>query len=591
MSEDELSLEDQKWQLESGVCLDTREVFARLVAQEIEKSELCWSENTPDKQPLSLRFPLIGPYGILKVIGEGAFGRVYIGFDAKQGTASKKGKMVAIKAPTDNLLRRYAEAAQRSEKDDAAMMWARLNIGELFSKEAFLTGSLSTCPYVVSVLDHSISYPYLVLEYCNEGSLTKRLTRPYDEQTIYDWGYQIAFALNTAHSLRPQSLVHRDLKPDNILLDNGQLKVSDFGTSELVSQTESLQSIHSGYTPVYAAPEAFDGKTYPATDIWSLGVILYQIVSLRLPFTAKTPVQLMKQITVDQPVPLLDLPGIGLKDEVYPLIEACLEKDPSKRPKAEECLEMFGKLSKIGVDPREQELQKKQRQLEAEQASLKVQREKIELERRERDNQAEEEREKWESEKKRQMEEMDQANIENKSSEQKTKKEKKSHLPMAIFTLILFTVGGFFWLEHREEQFKKMTIRFTQIRNKSVSSSQELDLWQKFLKNYSANYPKSEKDEIMRAHAKKRINSLKAGKRNDEKREGTGVQWWDDIKAMEAEFKKLQKQTGSLEEQISRWEKFQEKYKKDIYPTSRDNEIRALVTRKMKRLKENISRK
>ncbi len=368
-----LSLEGQKWQLESGVCLDTREVFARLAAAEIEKSELCWSEEAPERQPISIRFPLIGPYGVLKLIGEGAFGRVYIAFDARYKTSVQKGKLVALKAPTEALLMRYAEAAQRIEDEEKAKDWAKLNIGELFSKEAVLTASLSTCSSVVSVLDHSISHPYLALEYCNGGSLTKRLNRSYNGETIYQWAYQISHALNEAHSLQPKSLIHRDLKPDNILVHENKLKVSDFGTSELVSRTQSLQSLHSGYTPAYAAPEALDGKAYPATDIWSLGVILYQVTCSHLPFQANNILQLSKKITQDQQVPLTSRPGIGIKDEVYPFIESCLEKDPQNRPTAKECQDLFSQLSGLGIDPREKEL-------EEEKAALQAEKERIELE-------------------------------------------------------------------------------------------------------------------------------------------------------------------------------------------------------------------
>ncbi len=379
----ELSLEGQEWHLGNGLRLDTREIFARLASGDIDKSLLCWSEEVADKQSVSSRFRLVGSYGILKVIGEGAFGRVYIAFDTSKNPEGKKDRLVALKAPTENLLLHYAQSAQRPEQREEAILWARLNIGELFSKEAFLTGSLSTCPSVVSVLDHSISFPYIVLEYCNGGSLTQRMSLFYDAETIYKWAYQISFALDIAHSLEPRNLVHRDLKPGNILLHNGNLKISDFGTSQLVAQTQSLQSLQFGYTPAYAAPEAFDGKAYPATDVWSLGVILYQVVSARLPFAGETPFQLMKTIVSDNPVSLHDVPGIGLDDEAYSLIEACLNKSPSARPSARDCAILFGRLSGLTIDQQGkewEEIAEQKRKLEEEQVALKTEQERIELE-------------------------------------------------------------------------------------------------------------------------------------------------------------------------------------------------------------------
>ncbi len=340
----ELSLENQNWHLETGEVLDTREIFARLVGKKIEKSLLCWNEEEREKQPIKMRFNVIGKYAILKTIGEGVFGRVYLGFDAERREDGKTGRLVAIKAPTRSLLKKYAQEVGKHKDKEKGVMWAKLNIGELFSKEAILTANLGMSKNVISVLDHSISHPFIVLEYCNGGTLKDRLQSPYNEEQVYKWGFDIASALEAAHNLQPNKLIHRDLKPANLLLHNNEVKVSDFGTSKFISETESLKTLHGGYTPSYAAPEAYDGKVYEATDIWSFGVILYEIISGKLPFSGGSMIEMMKNIALETPTPLPKLNGLKVDEPLYSLVEKCLAKDPTKRPTAKECRKCLEKL-------------------------------------------------------------------------------------------------------------------------------------------------------------------------------------------------------------------------------------------------------
>ncbi|BBM86520.1 serine/threonine-protein kinase [Candidatus Uabimicrobium amorphum] len=324
-----------KWQLQDGTVLHTQQVFSKLVMKEITPLTMCRSEQS-DWQPIQNTFKVIERYGILKELGEGAFGKVYLGLEVQKND----GRFVAIKMPTKKVLSEYARDSQRSSSE--GMAFSRNAIGQLFSQESLLTARLSMCPYVVKVLDHNVTVPYMVLEYCNGGSLAERIVEPYTTQELLQWAFQISSALAAAHGLTPDSLIHRDLKPQNILLHDGQIKVSDFGTSQMTYQNESIQSIHGGgYTPKYASPEALNGKAHPNTDVWSLGVILYFLISKTFPFEADGMLPLMKKIASDDFVPVIQKRAMDVDDSICQFVDRCLDKDPKKRPSSMECAEFF----------------------------------------------------------------------------------------------------------------------------------------------------------------------------------------------------------------------------------------------------------
>ncbi len=345
---------DQQWQLKDGTQLDTGEIFNRLLEENLDRSELCSNQDNPDWEPVAQRFQLVKRYGVIRELGEGAFGKVYLAFDVKGRSAGgKKGRLVALKKPGGSLLLQYAQVAGKKPSTEVdknaiekAKMWAKLNIGQLFSQEALLTARLNMCPYVVKVLDHDVSIPYMALEFCDGGALSERLSQSYGSSDIFQWAYEIASGLFAAHTLEPDQLIHRDLKPDNILISEGHLKISDFGTSQMIQQTESLRSLRGGYTPSYAAPEAFDGKANTGTDIWSFGVILYQLISGSLPFAgAGSMVELIKKISMDEVPSIRDNMKIHMPSPVLDLVHDCLDKESRKRPTAEECVQVFKGLS------------------------------------------------------------------------------------------------------------------------------------------------------------------------------------------------------------------------------------------------------
>ena len=334
-----LSLE-QNWELMNGEKLSCREVFSKLKAKELDKTLLCRSEKSRKWKEVSTRFRIIRNFGILHSVGQGGFGKVYKAVDINNG------RIVALKVPTDNVLTNFVRdhniSSQKSEQQ--AKREAKAKIGQMFSQEVALTARLSMCPHVVSVIDHCIHVPYIAIEFCNGGTLTQRMKEPYTVEDILEWSYQIAKALDAAHTLRPDRLIHRDLKPSNVLLHDNVLKVSDFGTSKMSYDSKSLQSLDGGYTPFYAAPEAFDGKATCATDIWSFGVMLYVFSCHEYPFQGNATPELIMKINFKEPTPLNEAQKENMPMKFIELVERCLQKKACDRPEASECVAVLHEL-------------------------------------------------------------------------------------------------------------------------------------------------------------------------------------------------------------------------------------------------------
>jgi len=137
--------------------------------------------------------------------------------------------------------------------------------------------------------------------------------------------FNICEGLKFAHA---QKIIHRDLKPQNILLKNGVPKISDWGLSRLISVATTTTAM--SFTPSYAAPEQIGNKVKDErTDIWQLGVILYELVTGELPFKGDSIIEIGMNIATKDP----KRPG-EIKPEAHVIdavVMKCLEKDPAKR--------------------------------------------------------------------------------------------------------------------------------------------------------------------------------------------------------------------------------------------------------------------
>ncbi len=178
---------------------------------------------------------------------------------------------------------------------------------------------------IVRVNDYNIMpFPYFELELC-DGTLAE-LEKPVPPEHAAWLIFNICEGLKYAHA---RGILHRDLKPQNIMLRDGVPKISDWGLSKVMTQSRAT-TISGGFTAYYAAPEQIANRIKgPRTDIWQLGVILYELVTGRLPFTGESMVEIGMAIVTRAP----ERPG-AVHPDAQPLdsiILKCLEKQPKQR--------------------------------------------------------------------------------------------------------------------------------------------------------------------------------------------------------------------------------------------------------------------
>jgi len=169
---------------------------------------------------------------------------------------------------------------------------------------------------------------YLIMEYVDGGELFDFIVQRGEISILEAWKLfsQIVEGLEYCHTLL---ICHRDLKPENLLLDSSkQIKIADFGMASIISEGE-LQQTSCG-SPHYASPEVVKGERYNGmeADIWSLGVILFALVSGRLPFDDKSKNlgALLNKVKSGK----FEMPE-NLSEDLQDLISKMLQVDPSKR--------------------------------------------------------------------------------------------------------------------------------------------------------------------------------------------------------------------------------------------------------------------
>lgn len=240
-------------------------------------------------------------YRLLQLLGEGAAGAVY--------KADKPGHK------SDGFYTLKVFHRQEGASDDKQ---------EEALKKEFQNAAALTHPGIVYLLDWGVlrGYYYLVSEYVEGAPLNE-----IEDYTLYDvclWGAQIAAALDYAHSC---GVVHRDIKPANVLLDRGRrCKIVDFGIAARMDGTAEGGAGTIGYM----APEQAGGKVNPASDFYSLGVTLYRLASLRMPFQGDDPFQILAAQGLEQYQPLAELVPHCPK-EFETVVDQMLRKEPSER--------------------------------------------------------------------------------------------------------------------------------------------------------------------------------------------------------------------------------------------------------------------
>jgi serine/threonine-protein kinase len=174
--------------------------------------------------------------------------------------------------------------------------------------------------------------PFIVMRYMPAGTLAERIGgRPMPIDEIIPIFQRLADALDEAHS---RNVVHRDLKPSNVLFDaHGLAYLSDFGMAKLLQSHHTLTGTGGVVgTPAYMSPEqaAGEGEVDKRSDVYSLGVILYEMLTGHQPYQADTPVKVILKHVLD-PVPRLDVEQLGLPPEWDDIISHALAKKPGER--------------------------------------------------------------------------------------------------------------------------------------------------------------------------------------------------------------------------------------------------------------------
>ena len=252
---------------------------------------------------------MLGHYQIIEQIGEGGMASVYKAYQPSMD------RNVAIKILPSQL----AESAEFTKR---------------FQQEARIIAKLEH-PHILPVFDYGESdgITYLVMRYLDAGTLGEKMQkeRPLPLDEINRLFTQLADALGYAHSF---GIIHRDLKPSNALIDSqGNLFLTDFGIAKMLesasprlTQTDAIMG-----TPAYISPEQAKAiKVNQRSDIYSLGIILYEMVTGRVPFVAETPLAVILK-HVSDPLPLPSTLKPDIPEAIEKVILKALAKDPNDR--------------------------------------------------------------------------------------------------------------------------------------------------------------------------------------------------------------------------------------------------------------------
>jgi len=250
----------------------------------------------------------IGRYHILEQVGTGGLATVYKALDTRLERYVAVKVVFSPREVSNKFLKRF-------EREAKAL-------------------ALISHPNIVKVLDYGEheNMPYLILEYISGVTLKQRLGKPVPWQETAQLLSPIAHALYYAHQMH---IMHWDVKPSNILIaDTGRPMLSDFGITWLLESEEASDIASSGVgygTPEYMAPEKITGiKVDYRADIYSLGIVFYELITGHKPYQADTPMAVLWK-HVKEPLPRPKNFVIDLPDEVENILLKALAKDPDDR--------------------------------------------------------------------------------------------------------------------------------------------------------------------------------------------------------------------------------------------------------------------
>jgi serine/threonine protein kinase len=220
----------------------------------------------PGLKPLAEATLLAGRYQIVRKIGGGGMGAVYLATDRNLGGVER-----AVKEMVQSSIE---EQQQRKAIED-------------FRRESTILSTLDH-PAIPTIYDYFFDdfegRFYLVMKYISGGDLASRLRSApggrIDERTVTEWAIQVADVLSYLHNL-PTTIVYRDLKPSNIMLDGntGRIMLVDFGIARSIGQASQEKGVTAVGTMGYAPPELFSGQVEPRSDIYSLGSTMFHLLT------------------------------------------------------------------------------------------------------------------------------------------------------------------------------------------------------------------------------------------------------------------------------------------------------------------------
>jgi serine/threonine-protein kinase len=300
------------------------EINSLLSASDLEDSFLSESSLTLGLSLLgmelsqSLSGKPIGPYQIIRPLGRGGMGEVYLAEDPRLG------RLVALKLLPPFLTQDAESILRFHQEARAASGVSHPNIAHVYE------------------IGEAEGHHYIAMEYVEGSSLRVLLKRKsLEESEAVEIALQITQALIAAHAA---GITHRDIKPENVMVrDDGYVKVLDFGLAKLSEvknkrphQWKSLSSIETTPgliigTTAYMSPEQVRGQETDArTDLWSLGVVLYELIARRRPFTGETASDVAAAILLSEPQSLCNDNSAASLDLIQ-ITQKALSKEPGNR--------------------------------------------------------------------------------------------------------------------------------------------------------------------------------------------------------------------------------------------------------------------